>query len=138
MLIRTPFIPFLSRRLRAVIIDLPDAPLMPAAVKRCGQPQFHDFQRGIERDEPLSERKDIRIVVRAGIPGGFGTPAQRAAHAFYTVGDNRLTVPGTAEHDSPLRFPFCHSFRGGPNISREVDGFFRIGAKIQNLMSFAL
>ena len=106
---------------------------MPAAIKRRGQPNLHDFQRQILGNHPLAEGKNIAVVVRSGQACRFEAPAKGAANAVHFVGDHRFAIPRSAEHDAALAFAARHGFRRGADEKRIIH---RVGAERAEILDF--
>jgi hypothetical protein len=47
------------------VTDLIDPPSVTAAVERCREPELEDRVREAGPDDPASDRKQVRVVVRA-------------------------------------------------------------------------
>lgn len=65
---------------------------MPATFKLRREPDLHNFQSDLKRDQPLPEADHIGIVMLAREAGAFDVPANGAADAFDFVGDDGLAV----------------------------------------------
>ena len=75
---------------------------MPAAFKRRGKPDLHNFERHFERDQPLAKAQDVGVVMLARKTGALQVPTNRAADAPHLVGDNGFTIARTAQDNAAL------------------------------------
>src|SRR5438034_10296684 len=103
---------------------------MPAAVETSFEPDAHDRQGQVLRDQALTYGKDVSIVVLAREAGRLFIPAKCAAHAVHLVRHHRFAIAGTTEHDAPFALAASYRFRCGPNEKRIVDRFFTERAEV--------
>src|SRR5689334_7720607 len=94
-------------------VDLLDAPDVTAAFERCLQPNPDNFHCHLFRDYPLTERKNVGVVVLPGQTGDFLIPAKRATDAVNFVGNHRFPVSGSTEDKTALALAAGDRFGGG-------------------------
>ena len=111
-------------------VDFRDATDVTTTFKRSGEPDFYDVQGFGFGDGTLAEGEAIGIVVLAVPDGDLFVPAEAAADAFDTVGDDGFAVAGAAENDAALDFAAGHGFGDGADEIRVVAARFRVRAKI--------
>ena len=90
-------LPLLERR------DLFDAPLVPAALERRGEPERDDLVGQPASDDPAAEREDVGVVVLPGQPGGIEIVAECGTGPRYLVGGHLLPLAAAADDDAAIR-----------------------------------
>src|SRR6516164_11043393 len=117
-----------------LLVDEPDAAEVAAAVERRVQPGVEDAVELRLEDETLAEGEHVRIVVRPTHPRRLEVPGDRAADAREPVGDDRLAVPRSAEHDAAVAGPLRDRLGDGADEDRIVDRRLRVRAAVDYLV----
>src|SRR5437899_2144387 len=92
-------------------VKLCHAPLVPAPIETCFQPDPYNLEREILGNHALSDRENVRVIMLAGKPGRFFIPAKRTTHAMNLVRYHRFAVARAAEHNATFTFGACHCLR---------------------------
>src|ERR1022692_552411 len=103
------------------LVQLLDSCHVSAGIEWGQEPRIHDEQELVSGHEPLSNRKDVRVVVRARESSGLDVPADRAANTTNAVGHHGLSVAGAAKDDATFAFSPGDGDRQGANHVRVVD-----------------
>src|SRR5664280_2403784 len=119
--------------LRAV--DLADSLEVPAAFEGRLEPHAHDRECQFLGNGACSQGKDVGIVVRPAPDGGLLVPADAAADAADPVGDDRLAVARTTQHNAALVFASGDRLGHGADEIRIVTWGVGIRAEIADGMT---
>src|SRR5439155_21902339 len=103
---------------------------MPAAVETSFEPDAHDRQGQVLRDQALTYGKDVSIVVLAREAGRLFVPAKCAAHAVHLVRHHRFAIAGTAKNNASFALSACYCFRCRANEKRIVHWVFTERAEV--------
>jgi len=108
---------------------------MSATLEISRQENLNDFQGRLQRNQPLTERNSVRVVVTSRQAGRLNIPAQTAPNAAKTVGHHRLAVTRATEHDGTIAFPACDGLSRRTNESRIVTTLLAVGAEVSHLVT---
>src|SRR6185503_12503695 len=110
--------------------DLIEAPLVPPALERRGQPQRQNLVSKTECDDAAAHGEDVRVVVLPRQAGGVEVVAERGADAGDLVGGDLLALPAAAEHDAAFGAPLGDGASDREADRRVVDRGLAVGAVI--------
>ena len=111
--------------------------LVAATFKGRFQPDVHDVQRAFDADHALPQGNHIRIIVLAAQARGLFIPAQCAANPADSIGDYRLAVARSSEHNAAFKFASGYSLGHWPDEERVIDWLFGVRAEIGDTVAKA-
>jgi hypothetical protein len=111
---------------------LVDAAFVATTVEVGSQKKVDDSQGRFERDGSFPDGEAVGVIVSPGPFRGVIAEAESTPDTLNFIGDHRLTVSGTTEDNSPIRFAPSHGFGGRAHELWVVTGFRGIGSKVLN------
>ncbi len=119
-------------------LDGADSGFVPAAFEGSCEKDVHKPKRGRFIDHPLAERDHVRVIMRAGEPGGFFIPADGAANSANLVCDHCLAIAGAAQNDPTFALAGGNSLSRGTNERGIINGGIVVGSEIGDLLAALL
>ena len=118
--------------------ELFDSALVAASLESGLEPDIDDTQGDLDRNHALPDGKNVGVIVLTGEFGRFVIPTKSAPDAFHLVGSDRLTVAGSAQHNTQLRLTLDDRL-GRRNDPQWIVGRLRaVGAKIDDFVCLFL
>lgn len=107
---------------------------MAPAIEAGFQPDSHNVEREIFRNQALANGKNIGVVMMSRQPGGLLTPTKRATHAMDLIRDHRFPVARATEDDTAIALAARDCFRSRSDEKRIVHWFFAERAEVFYLL----